>query len=181
MVTKKQETAGRRRVKPSPSSEEASERIIEYLNPGETAIPAEANRRIAEIIDETIADHRKMAAFRTRENLNCPAYGKGMPPNGEPPPVPSQGVPRFMLPLDLALIRWSVKCEAWGELAAGNAPLLGAFLAGWYCRSICASKPVQPGQYRDSFQAGWGEADAQIAIEDNRRNHQVSLEPKPTE
>ena len=86
--------------------------------------------------------------------------------NGHPP------VQNLVLPLDLALIRWSVKCTALGELAAGAEPLLGAFLAGWYCRCIGASLPEDLGQFRDSFRAGWKEADDFIQIEINSRTTQ---------
>ncbi|GAA5124615.1 hypothetical protein JIN84_12905 [Luteolibacter yonseiensis] len=68
------------------------------------------------------------------------------------------------LTLELALIRWSVMCKTWGELAAGHAPHLPAFLAGWMCRQIGASMPAELGQFRDSFRVGWREADQQIEI-----------------
>lgn len=70
----------------------------------------------------------------------------------------------LLLPLDLALIRWSVVCQSWGELSSGHAPLLPAFLAGWCCRCIGADMPVNVGQFKDSFRAGWCEADDQIII-----------------
>ena len=70
----------------------------------------------------------------------------------------------LLLPLDLALIRWSVVCQSWGELSSCHAPLLPAFLAGWCCRCIGADMPVNVGQFKDSFRAGWCEADDQIII-----------------
>jgi len=70
-----------------------------------------------------------------------------------------------ILSMDLALIRWSVKCAAWTEMSAGNAPLLQAFLAGWCCRCIGASQPEDMGMFRDSFMSGWYEADTMIVIE----------------
>lgn len=76
----------------------------------------------------------------------------------------------FVLPLDLALVRWSVVCTSWGELSAGHAPLLTAFLAGWGCRCIGASMPEDLGTFRDSFRVGWREADTMIAIETQRQN-----------
>lgn len=66
--------------------------------------------------------------------------------------------------LDLALIRWSVVCRSWNELAAGNDPHLGAFLAGWFSRVIDAPYPKEMFGFRDSFRSGWKEADDQIAI-----------------
>ncbi len=74
-------------------------------------------------------------------------------------------VPALVLPLDLALIRWAVVCQSWADLAAGSAPLLSAFLAGWCCRCIGASQPADLGQFRDSFRVGWREADQQVEIE----------------
>ena len=71
----------------------------------------------------------------------------------------------LVLPLDLALTRWAVVCQSWGELAHGHAPLLSAFLAGWCCRCIGASQPDDLGQFRDSFRVGWREADQQVEIE----------------
>ena len=76
----------------------------------------------------------------------------------------------MVLPLDLAFIRWSVVCTSWGELSAGNAPLLTAFLAGWSCRCIGSSQPQALGIFRDSFRVGWREADTMIAIETQRQN-----------
>ena len=78
----------------------------------------------------------------------------------------------FVLPFDLALVRWSVVCRSWGELSAGHAPLLTAFLAGWGCRCIGASMPENLGTFRDSFRVGWREADTMIAIETQRQNAQ---------
>jgi len=74
----------------------------------------------------------------------------------------------FVLPFDLALVRWSVVCTSWGELSAGHAPLLTAFLAGWGCRCIGASMPENLGTFRDSFRVVrplrrrgiWREADS---------------------
>ncbi len=69
----------------------------------------------------------------------------------------------FPLTLDLALIRWSVKVNAWNELASHSGPELGPFLAGWFCRSIGAI-PADTHEFKDSFRAGWNEADSQIVI-----------------
>jgi hypothetical protein len=75
----------------------------------------------------------------------------------------SRPVEGMVLPLELALIRWSVVHRSWHEIG-GNCPLLSAFLAGWCCRTIGASMPVDIGQFRDSFRCGWKEADDQITI-----------------
>ncbi|RRJ96822.1 hypothetical protein Ga0100231_023945 [Opitutaceae bacterium TAV4] len=80
----------------------------------------------------------------------------------------------MILSLDIALIRWSVVCRQWEGFSAGNAPLLGAFLAGWYCRSIGASMPEDVGQFRESFRVGWREADQQIEIESRKPSAHVS-------
>lgn len=72
--------------------------------------------------------------------------------------------PALLLPMELALTRWSVVCRKWHEGASGSAPVLPAFLAGWFCRCIGASEPVQLGEFPDSFRAGWREADDHIAI-----------------
>ena len=69
------------------------------------------------------------------------------------------------LPMDLALTRWAVVCRQWHELSGGSTPLLGAFLAGWYCRCIGASMPDELGDFKDSFRRGWIEAEQQIEIE----------------
>lgn len=69
-----------------------------------------------------------------------------------------------LLPLDLAMIRWSVRCRTWQEMSAGSQPELGPFLAGWFCRCIGAGLVVD-GHFRDSFRIGWKEADDHIAIE----------------
>lgn len=68
--------------------------------------------------------------------------------------------------LDLALIRWSVVCRTWHDLSSGNAPQLGAFLAGWYWRDMGNPMPQRTdlGTFCDSFRVGWREADAQIII-----------------
>lgn len=81
-----------------------------------------------------------------------------------------------VLPFELALIRWSVVCTSWGELATGYAPLLTAFLAGWGCRCIEASMPENLGAFRDSFRVGWREADTMIAIERQKNTATVSYE-----
>lgn len=74
----------------------------------------------------------------------------------------------YHLPMDLALIRWSVVCVSWAELSSGHAPHLPAFLAGWYCRQIGASRPENVGDFKDSFNVGWREADTTIAIESKK-------------
>lgn len=69
------------------------------------------------------------------------------------------------LPMDLALARWSVVCESWGELAGGHAPYLPAFLAGWYTRQIGVEMPDDLGTFKDSYRVGWREADQEVAID----------------
>lgn len=73
----------------------------------------------------------------------------------------------MILPLETALIRWSVVHRQWHELA-NDMPLLTAFLAGWCCRCIDVSEPENIGVFRDSFRSGWREADTMIAIEKQR-------------
>lgn len=68
------------------------------------------------------------------------------------------------LTLELALVRWSVVHKKWDEFSSGNMPYLHAFLAGWCCRVIGTSEPEHVGQFRESFRAGWSEAEAQIQI-----------------
>lgn len=80
---------------------------------------------------------------------------------GEPSP---RSVDRMVLPLDRALTRWSVACASWSELAAGSAPLLQAYLAGWMCRCCGTSRPQHEGDYRDSFRRGWADAETEIII-----------------
>ena len=67
------------------------------------------------------------------------------------------------LPLDLALTRWSVVHGSWNALG-GPMPVLSAFLAGWCLRCIGAEQPKDVGILRQSFLAGWHEADNQISI-----------------
>lgn len=74
------------------------------------------------------------------------------------------------LTLDLALIRWSVMCESWGELSSGSAPQLGSFLAGWFTRAMGATKPEKLGQLRDSYMVGWREADSCVNIKRREEN-----------
>lgn len=75
-----------------------------------------------------------------------------------------EGLKCRILPLETALIRWSVVHIKWNELA-NDIPCLTAFLAGWCCRSIGASMPEEIGGFRDSFRVGWREADTMINIE----------------
>lgn len=71
----------------------------------------------------------------------------------------------IVLPLELALVRWSVVCQSWQSMSAGHSPLLTAFLAGWGCRCIGIEIPSQYHEFRDSFRAGWREADTEISIQ----------------
>lgn len=70
-----------------------------------------------------------------------------------------------LLTLDLGLIRWSVMCDKWNDLAQGSAPQLGPFLAGWFTRAMGAEMPSDLGMFRDSYRVGWREADTQISIQ----------------
>ena len=85
-------------------------------------------------------------------------------------------LPLLVLPLDLAMTRWSVKCTAWSKLSPGAAPVLGAFLAGWYCRCI-GTAYFEPDQLRDSFRVGWREADDHIYIQLHSQNTPVNPTP----
>lgn len=69
----------------------------------------------------------------------------------------------LVLPLELAFIRWSVVHRRWHEMAS-DMPLLQAFLAGWCCRCIGTTPPATIGTFRESFLAGWREADDQVII-----------------
>lgn len=63
-----------------------------------------------------------------------------------------------------ALIRWSVVCKRWGELSAGSAPVLHAFLAGWFMHKMGADMPENVGPLRDSFRVGWRESEINTSI-----------------
>lgn len=87
--------------------------------------------------------------------------------------------------LDVALIRWSVRCRSWQELAAGHQPDLGAFLAGWFSRD--AGIPLTVADritMRDSFRCGWQECDDMIAIQEQQQaalKYPSNNEPTPTQ
>jgi len=66
--------------------------------------------------------------------------------------------------LDSALVRWSVVCRRWEDFSSGNSPQLGPFLAGWFMRDMGAPMPEDVGLFRESFCAGWAEADTEIEI-----------------
>lgn len=70
----------------------------------------------------------------------------------------------LILPLETALIRWSVVHLRWHDFSS-DMPLLTAFLAGWCSRCIGLSEPENVGTFRDSYRAGWNEADTMIEIE----------------
>lgn len=70
----------------------------------------------------------------------------------------------YILPLELAFVRWSVVHRQWHELA-NDMPLLSAFLAGWNFRCIGLGMPEKLGTFRDSFRVGYREADTMIQIE----------------
>lgn len=72
-----------------------------------------------------------------------------------------------VLPLEVALTRWSVVHRAWHDLGA-DCPSLHGFLAGWFCRMCEAQPPVLVGLFRDSFNCGWREAHEQIEIESRK-------------
>ncbi len=102
--------------------------------------------------------------LRPRNPLQLMNNQKPNTNTGDLSALPEVPCSAYHLPMDLALTRWSVVCTSWGELANGHAPYLPAFLAGWYCRQIGASHPETFGQYNNSFNVGWREADTEIAI-----------------
>jgi len=92
------------------------------------------------------------------------------------PPTKTEAM---ILPIELALIRWSVVSMRWNELSTSNAPLLTAFLAGWCCRCVGATFPDNPRTFRDSFRVGWREAEDQIIIAS--RENKTKGEEKETD
>ena len=68
-----------------------------------------------------------------------------------------------ILPIELALTRWSVVHIRWNE-TANDCPNLTAFLAGWCSRCIGLPMPNEIGTFQNSFRVGWREADEQISI-----------------
>ena len=68
--------------------------------------------------------------------------------------------------INTALIRWSVVCRRWNDLSSGHAPILGAFLSGWFWRDMGNPMPSDCGVFQDSFRIGYKEADETITIED---------------
>lgn len=74
------------------------------------------------------------------------------------------GLASHMLPLDLALIRWSVVCERWSKLSSRSAPTLGSFLGGFYSRCVGIPLPAHDHILRDSLATGWRQADEQTVI-----------------
>jgi hypothetical protein len=66
--------------------------------------------------------------------------------------------------LELAIIRYAVVCERWQKLTPGHTPYLNAFLAGWLMRTIDEPNDYS-GTGKDSFRAGWTEADMQLEIQ----------------
>lgn len=75
--------------------------------------------------------------------------------------------------LDEALTRWTVICRRWQDIASGSQPVLGPFLAGWFLRDMGEDIDVGRKPGRDSFRAGWCEADTMINIRDrhNAEHH----------
>ena len=78
--------------------------------------------------------------------------------------------------LDLALTRYTVVCQKWGEMAAGHYPQLGPFLAGWYWRDMDCDipPPEQIKSFRDSFRKGWAEADAFVETLKRKQQEQCA-------
>lgn len=63
--------------------------------------------------------------------------------------------------LDLALTRWAVAFHVAQELAPCSGPLIGPFLAGWFCRDMgmaCLDLPTL-GTFASSWRSGWTECD----------------------
>lgn len=81
--------------------------------------------------------------------------------------------------LDLALTRWSVVSRKWHELSSNSAPVLGAFLAGWYWRDMGNAMPLRSeiGTFCDSFRVGFREADDWNAILEGEE-HQRAIDAK---
>ena len=66
--------------------------------------------------------------------------------------------------LDKALTRWAVAFQGW-QSVGGAMPVLGAFLAGWFCRDLGGLRdPPKGTSLKDSWKKGWDEADSEIAI-----------------
>ena len=80
------------------------------------------------------------------------------------------------LPIELALIRWSVVHRKWHEMG-GDCPYLPAFLAGWMCRAIGAEEPSNLPHFRASFRVGWKEANEQAEI--NSRSTGIQMNSMP--
>lgn len=72
-------------------------------------------------------------------------------------------VERYILPFELALIRWSVVCISWNELSS-HTPLITPFLTGWGWRCMGLEMPKELGTFQDSFRVGYREADSMISI-----------------
>lgn len=67
--------------------------------------------------------------------------------------------------IDQALTRYAVVGVSWNDFSHGNYPILGAFLAGWFCRDMGLEIPENlPAVGRDSFRKAWSECDSLIAI-----------------
>jgi len=72
--------------------------------------------------------------------------------------------------LELAIIRYAVVCERWQQLGQGHTPYLNAFLAGWLMRTIVEPNDYS-GPFKDSFRAGYDEADTQLEIQSRIAYH----------
>lgn len=67
--------------------------------------------------------------------------------------------------LDQALSRYAVVSVSWNNFSCGNYPILGAFLAGWFCRDMGLEIPDElPAVGCDSFRKAWLECDSFLAI-----------------
>ena len=73
------------------------------------------------------------------------------------------------LGMELAMRRYAVVAQFWATLASGNPPIPSAFLAGWYCCVIGMPMPHVRDEFRDSFRAGYREAEDTIAIAERQR------------
>jgi hypothetical protein len=120
-------------------------------------------RSMEESIEQSIGVLEQAAAERGYSLEIVHHYSPDGATSADPSPAPAVA-PVAPWDFETALIRWSVVCRSWQDLAAGHQPEIGPFLAGWFTRCMGASTPADLGQFRDSFRVGWREADTHIEI-----------------
>lgn len=74
------------------------------------------------------------------------------------------GIISTAMPLSLAIGEWEAAGKRWRE-TGGLPPDLAAFLCGWFAFDLYDDRPPDPDRMRDSWRAGWFEAEAMAAIE----------------